>query len=480
MATINHTTHTAIIKMSDSRPNLGHIAYAHPIIFKTVDFYNKEFLHDCLAGSFVIVKFRVAKADRRYLVAAEKITFDTSLAFGKAIEHIVDAYKLVSVLASEAATFALRFPKLRYTDVIAMPNVRRFGYGAVSYKAAAKVHSIGEAAIDFNDINPMNNEDVQKVFNFFEAQFAGKGEKMEPIQLAEASTPIAAKSTHNFADRIPLATVKQTVRVGKMYAKAGHVQLFEAMSAKARNNGAANVLALGPSGSGKTTFPHEFAAKNGLDCFKMDCATVRDPEEWLGYREAVDGSTVFVKSAFIEAVEKGNVVIVLDEFNRIEPWLQNVLYPLLDDTRKTMVHNIEVKVGPNVLFVAAMNVGEKFVGTFAFDAALLNRFDVVMQFDYPDKAVEAKIISERVREVTPNIASSVATIMSQLRNLAKTEDLPFDISTRTAIRFAELVVGTSLPLATIFDAVVLGGVVDTSLTKTVLDKINPSLTGFQY
>jgi hypothetical protein len=142
---------------------------------------------------------------------------------------------------------------------------------------------------------------------------------------------------------------------------------------------AIKVMMVGPSGYGKTTVPKLFAQATGMNFYRMNCATVRDPEEWFGYREAVDGSTKFFRSEFAKAIEAGNLVVVLDEFNRLEPWLHNTLFPLLDDDGKTVVHDEEFKIGPNVIVVGTINSGYRYTGTFELDEALLNRFEFIIE-----------------------------------------------------------------------------------------------------
>ena len=43
----------------------------------------------------------------------------------------------------------------------------------------------------------------------------------------------------------------------------------------------------------KTTLPILFANELGIFSLKMDCGTVRDPEEWFGKRGAANGATYF-------------------------------------------------------------------------------------------------------------------------------------------------------------------------------------------
>lgn len=173
------------------------------------------------------------------------------------------------------------------------------------------------------------------------------------------------------------------------------------------------ILAFGESGYGKTTLAQHIAHISNMDCFRMNCATVRDPEEWFGQRSAKDGTTFFEKSTFIQKVEAGNCVVILDEFNRMEPWVGNSLYPMMDDDAHTTIMNEVVRVGPNVIFFATVNLGFEYSGTFSMDAAMSNRFNFFVEVGEYDQSVEAMIVMKRF----PGIKST--RIVSQIVETAR-------------------------------------------------------------
>jgi MoxR-like ATPase len=205
-----------------------------------------------------------------------------------------------------------------------------------------------------------------------------------------------------------------------------------------------NVTVVGPSGYGKTTMAEAVAFMNGMKYVRINCAGVRDPEEWFGYREAVDGSTLFVPTEFSRAVIEGNAVIVLDEFNRVEPWLHNTLFPLLDHARKTVVHGTEIACGSNVVFVMTMNLGYQFTGTFTADAALTNRSDITLHCEALPENVERDLLRQR-SGIASDLAAQIVRVMSAMRKLADNGGLTADVSTRTSLKVADLVsVGLNL------------------------------------
>ena len=231
---------------------------------------------------------------------------------------------------------------------------------------------------------------------------------------------------------------------------------------------AVKVMMVGPSGYGKTTVPKLFAQATGMNFYRMNCATVRDPEEWFGYREAVDGSTKFFRSEFAKAIEAGNLVVVLDEFNRLEPWLHNTLFPLLDDDGKTVVHDEEFKIGPNVIVVGTINNGYRYTGTFELDEALLNRFEFIIEVGPMPANQEKKVLKARTN-IDAERASGIVKAAADLRRL--------DVvcSTRTTLLVSSMVVA-GLTIREAFQNSVVNRIPNDdsayTLRKDVIDSLN--------
>jgi MoxR-like ATPase len=234
---------------------------------------------------------------------------------------------------------------------------------------------------------------------------------------------------------------------------------------------AIKMMMVGPSGYGKTTLPRLFAELAGKGFLRMNCATVRDPEEWFGYREAKDGNTVFVRSAFAKALEEGNKVVVLDEFNRLEPWLHNTLFPLLDDDGATVVHDEKFTIGPGIIVVGTINTGYKYTGTFELDEALLNRFQFILEVGALPREEENKVLISRTG-VKEEDAKDIVKMSAILRNA------DVSCSTRTSLLVASMVAG-GMTKREAFESVVVCRIpVDSSgggQRKQVIDLINTKL-----
>lgn len=230
--------------------------------------------------------------------------------------------------------------------------------------------------------------------------------------------------------------------------------------------GFANVILAGPSGYGKTSLAAKFAEISGRGFVRINCAVVRDPEEWFGYREAKDGSTVFDPTEFTKAITKGDMVVLLDEVNRLEPWLLNSLFPLLDDDRATSIHGHEVRVAKNTIFMMTLNLGVQYTGTFQLDEAFLNRTDAVVNLGPMPESEEVKVLMSSMGLDEP-MARKIAMTMGSLRS----QNLPVDCSTRASKNIAKLVVG-GLTVREAFEHVVMSRLTDKNDVKKAADVVN--------
>lgn len=256
--------------------------------------------------------------------------------------------------------------------------------------------------------------------------------------------------------------------------------VFKAVRHAVESGVGLTIQALGNSGYGKTQTAKALSrwlseqTGQAFDIIRVNCATVGTTEEWFGYPEAKDGSTFFVPTRLTELLRRGNVIVNLDEYNRIEPWVANSLFPILDEDHETTVHNEVITLGPNVYFWLTANVGSQFSGTFTTDTAFDNRIDFTIFFDKPPADVEEEILVRNYPTLDRNIARRIITSINSIRAACERGNLWPDISTRTALKLAKAVTQLGMDLR---DAVELAIINKTNQEerKAIIEAVNATM-----
>lgn len=196
-----------------------------------------------------------------------------------------------------------------------------------------------------------------------------------------------------------------------------------------------SLIISGPSGWGKTAFCKPLAAKLGMNLDYVDMSMVLETEELFGQREIKNGDTVFAFNHFVEAVERGNTIVVADEINRTYAGALNAFLPLLDWRGETIIRGRKIKVGPRTIFIATRNIGSSYVGTSASDAALVSRFGFAAIVDSMPVGEEVKLLIERT-----GVAKAEAALIVKVANAVREQrDMGVNISPRNTLAIAAMV-----------------------------------------
>jgi nitric oxide reductase NorQ protein len=201
------------------------------------------------------------------------------------------------------------------------------------------------------------------------------------------------------------------------------------------------VLLLGPHGAGKTELAMQFAARTGKPMLIMDCANLREPRDWFGYKTIEAGQVVWHESQFDKVLAAGDHVVLLDEANRVHPSIMNTLIPILDGRGFTYLEEKGgcIKVAPGTVFFSTMNEGAVYTGTNASDAALRSRLGQrIVEVSYLPKDKEVEVLVSRTG-ISDKDAKSLVDIANQIRKKSTGIGSSFSdgFSTRQLIACAE-------------------------------------------
>jgi hypothetical protein len=160
----------------------------------------------------------------------------------------------------------------------------------------------------------------------------------------------------------------------------------------------------GMSGNGKTKMPEQICASLNRECILVSVTKETDEDSLLGGFRLIDGKTVWQNGPVIVAMERG-AVLVLDEIDLGDNKLM-CLQPILEGKSIYLKKiNKVVKPAAGFTIVATANTKGKgsddgrFIGTNVMNEAMLDRFSITMEQEYPPMKVEARILNNVMRMV---------------------------------------------------------------------------------
>ena len=225
------------------------------------------------------------------------------------------------------------------------------------------------------------------------------------------------------------------------YANQETIGILEKIH-KISKNHPVNVLVAGRQGCGKSSLVRQFAAVYQQPLATFQVGILSEPGQLFGEYALENGETKYKQFLFPQAIQTPNCVIHLEEINRPEhPKALNMLFSILSDDRRVWMDELGMlKVADGVVFFATLNEGEEFIGTELLDAALRDRFYIILM-DYLPNEVEKEVLIKKT-DVTKEDADMIIDAINVLRS---NSELSIEVSTRTTLMIGEMVAaGASL------------------------------------
>jgi MoxR-like ATPase len=144
--------------------------------------------------------------------------------------------------------------------------------------------------------------------------------------------------------------------------------------------------------------------------------------------------TEWIATEVLKAVYAANehplkrYLVFLDELNRCRSYALNGIMSAIDSTRRIFDprKNLYVPIPDNIQWIAAINSGKQFTGTYNLDLAQLDRF-AVLKLDYPPEEHEVAILRSRYDMVKPKHIRKIVRIANLVR---RDEAIMTDLSMR--------------------------------------------------
>lgn len=222
-----------------------------------------------------------------------------------------------------------------------------------------------------------------------------------PVSTPSSNMPVAAQteSINIIEDNVKIVPEKMS-----NYVPFGH---FKDVKNIIKSKIFFPVFVTGLSGNGKTLMIEQVCAQLKRELFRVNITIETDEDDLMGGHTLQNGNITFREGPVIKAMRKG-AVLLLDEVdlgsNKLM-CLQSVLEGKGYLIKKT---GEWVQPAPGFTILATANTkGQgsddgKFIGTQIMNEAMLERFAITMQQEYPAVTVEKKILKKEM-ELTGSV-----------------------------------------------------------------------------
>jgi cobaltochelatase CobS len=209
-----------------------------------------------------------------------------------------------------------------------------------------------------------------------------------------------------------------------------------------------NVFIFGPPGGGKTTFLKQLGAVTNTPVVIFQFSNGISVEDFIGEKELVTdetGNTItkWRDGAFTRCWRNG-YYIIFDEFTAAPANIMLRLHGPLDGNELIVIENggEVIPKHPRTRIFATDNTNGRgddsgmFTGTNVMNEATLDRFGTVIEFSYPDKVTERKILVSKTG-ISSEVAKNMVEVAVIVREAFNNEECYCTFSTRRLIAWAK-------------------------------------------
>ncbi|MFP5418723.1 MAG: CbbQ/NirQ/NorQ/GpvN family protein [Gammaproteobacteria bacterium] len=237
------------------------------------------------------------------------------------------------------------------------------------------------------------------------------------------------------------------------------IQLFEAAYRQQ-----IPILLKGPTGCGKTRFMEHMAWKLRRPLITVSCHDDLTASDLVGRYLVKGGETVWVDGPLTRAVRCGGICY-LDEIVEARKDTMVVIHPLADDRRTLPMEKLGQVVEAPTEFCLAISYNPGYQSVLKdLKQSTRQRF-VALEFDYPDAALERRIVATE-SGVPEAVADSLVRFAQMTRNL-KGSGLEEGASTRLLVHAGKLIADGVSPVIACKSAVAQAVTDDADMLKAI-------------